>query len=57
MVALPDGLVVPETEIKAGCEAFREMLKESGYSSWVSDAQVRATVVKILEGALAVRAG
>ena len=48
---------VPETEIQAGVDAFRAMLEESGYSSWVSDEQVRATVIKILEAALAVRAG
>lgn len=48
---------VPETEIVAGCAAFRAMLVDSGYSSWVSDEQVRATVEKILKAALDVRAG
>lgn len=48
---------VPETEIQAGIEAMRAVLVQAGYSSWVSDEQVRAMVVKILEAALAVRAG
>lgn len=48
---------VPETEIQAGMQALRNILEVTGYSSFVSDQQCREITIKILEAALAVRAG
>lgn len=48
---------VPETEIQAGMQALRNILEVTGYSSYISDQQCREIVIKILEAALAVRAG
>ena len=50
-------LLVSDEEIAVGAEAFREMLVESGYSSFVSDEQCVATATRILLAAAKVRRG
>lgn len=44
-----------EEEIEAGIEALRKMLDDSGYGSWVTDAQCKQGVIAVLEAAEAVR--
>jgi len=46
---------VSNDEIMAGCGEVRESINEAGYGRWVSDAQIRDLVVRVLTVAAAVR--
>ena len=46
---------VPQDEVDAGAIAVRKVLKEAGYSSFVSDEQCWALANSVLNAALKVR--
>lgn len=54
-VEVPDAPLVSEAELNAGQKAIREVIDESGYGSFVSDAQALSLATKVLIAAAKVR--